>query len=105
MRFAVDPLADAIIAICYIADRPAVSLAALVALPVFEAIDRRVDAIGIIVIDLVFGNFVAKTVFEHMRALARTDDPRQTIIVVIVTMVAGVPTACSHINAPTLGIG
>ncbi|MFA6114022.1 MAG: hypothetical protein WC729_08515 [Sphingomonas sp.] len=106
MCFAVNPPGDAIIAIRYVADCPAVSLAALVALPVLQAIDRSVDAIGIIVIDLVFGNFVAKSILEHMGSLPRTDDPRQAIIVVVmVTIVAGIPATCSNISAPTLGIG
>ncbi|HWU73577.1 MAG TPA: hypothetical protein VN137_08820 [Sphingomonas sp.] len=104
MRFAVDPSGNTIIAIRYVADRSAISLAAFVALPVLEAVDRRVDAIGIVAIDLVFGNLMAKAVFEHMRTLARADESRQAVPVVIAALIARISTARSHINAPALSI-
>lgn len=91
MCFALKPLSDTIIAICYVLDRPSVSLLALVTLPVFKAIDRSVDTIGVVGIDFVLGNFVTKTIFELIGAPARTDDLHQPIIIFTVAPVAGLP--------------
>lgn len=60
MCLAVNPLADPVVALGNLIDRPSITFGALVPLATFQAIDHVMNAGGIIIVDLVFVDLVTQ---------------------------------------------
>ncbi|HKR93305.1 hypothetical protein [Novosphingobium sp.] len=106
MSLAVNPLGNAIIAVCYLADSTPIAFLALMALLVLQAVDHPMNAIGFVVTDLIFIHLVPQTILKAMSALARANGSSHAVvvIVVIIAIMSGGP-AVSDVETPALSVG